>query len=139
MPEIAPTERELQALKVLWRLGEATVRDVCEALNEQGAALAYTTVLSLLQVMEQKRLVGHKADGKVYTYFAKVEREPTLAHLTRGFLNRVFDGAMDEFVLHAIDPNKLSATELARLESIIAQARKEPHPAAGRKRKDANP
>jgi BlaI family transcriptional regulator, penicillinase repressor len=132
VPDIVPTERELQALKVLWQLGQATVREICEALNQQGAELAYTTVLSLLQVMEQKRLVGHKASGKVYSYFAKVEREPTLARLARGFLDRVFDGAMDEYVLHALDPKKLTAAELARLESLIAQARQQ----AGRKRKE---
>ena len=94
--------------------------------------MAYTTVLSLLQVMEQKGLVGHTASGKVYTYFARVEREATLARLARGFLDRVFDGAMDEYVLHALDPKKLSAAELARLESLIASARQH----ASRKRKE---
>jgi BlaI family transcriptional regulator, penicillinase repressor len=123
VPDAIPTERELQALKVLWQLEQATVREICNALNEQGADLAYTTVLSLLQVMEQKRLVGHKASGKVYTYFAKAEREATLARLARGFLDRVFDGAMHEYVLHALDAKKLSAAELARLEELIARAR----------------
>jgi predicted transcriptional regulator len=97
MATVAPTERELQALKVLWQLGRATVRDITAAINERGESLAYTTVLSLLQVMEQKGLVGHEASGKVYSYFARVEREAVLSRLARGFLDRVFDGAMDEY------------------------------------------
>jgi predicted transcriptional regulator len=125
VPDVVPTERELQALKVLWQAGEATVREITAAMSERGAELAYTTVLSLLQVMEQKGLVGHKASGKVYTYFAKVDRERTLGRLARGFLDRVFDGAMDQYVLHALEARRLSPAELARLEDLIAQARQQ--------------
>jgi predicted transcriptional regulator len=122
--EANPTERELQALKILWQLGEATVRQICDALAEQGETLAYTTVLSLLQVMEQKGLVGHAAAGKSYTYFAKVQRESTFRTLARDFLDTVFDGALDEYVMHALQGKKLTAAELARLEQMIAQAKK---------------
>ncbi|MCA9230672.1 MAG: BlaI/MecI/CopY family transcriptional regulator, partial [Planctomycetales bacterium] len=60
MPDFQPTDRELEALKVLWELGEATVREICDQMNVAGEGLAYTTVLSLLQVMEQKGLVSHR-------------------------------------------------------------------------------
>src|SRR5438094_4842866 len=107
--QAVPTERELQALKVLWQVGEATVRDICDAINAQGDSLAYTTVLSLLQVMEQKGLVGHRAGGKSYAYFARVEREATIRTLARGFLDRVFDGAVDEYLVHALEAKRPSA------------------------------
>ena len=123
MATVMPTERELQALKVLWQLGRATVRDITAAINERGESLAYTTVLSLLQVMEQKGLVGHEASGKVYSYFARVEREAVLARLARGFLDRVFDGAMDEYLVHALESKRISPAELARLEALIAQTK----------------
>jgi len=123
MSETLPTERELQALKILWQLGEATVRQICDALNARGENLAYTTVLSLMQVMEQKELVGHTVSGKSYTYFAKVQRESTFRTLAKGFLDTVFDGAMDEYLIHALEARKVSADELARLEQMIAQAR----------------
>jgi len=123
--EIMPSERELEALKVLWARGEATVRQICDAINERGERLAYTTVLSLLQVMEQKGLVGHTASGRVYSYFARIDRERTLRRLARGFLDRVFDGAMDEYVLHALDAKRPSGEELARLEELIALARQQ--------------
>jgi predicted transcriptional regulator len=131
---VAPTERELQALKILWQLEEATVRQVADALAERGENLAYTTVLSLLQVMEQKGLVGHTSAGKTYTYHAKVQRENTFRSLAKGFLESVFDGAMDEYVIHALQGKKLSVAEIQRLEELIAQA-KEKSP--GRSRKSA--
>jgi BlaI family penicillinase repressor len=123
MAGIVPTERELQALKVLWQLGQATVRDITAAINERGESLAYTTVLSLLQVMEQKGLVGHEASGKVYSYFARVQREAVLGRLARGFLDRVFDGAMDEYLVHALESKRISPAELARLEQLIDKAK----------------
>ena len=123
MTAVAPTERELQALKVLWQLGRASVREICDALGEQGDKLAYTTVLSLLQVMEQKGLVGHTASGKSYSYYAKVDRERTFRTLAGGFLDRVFDGALDEYLVHALQARSLSSEELTRLEGLITQAR----------------
>lgn len=123
MPDVIPTERELQALKVFWQAGQATVREICDAIDSQGDRLAYTTVLSLLQVMEQKGLVGHTAAGKVYTYFPRVRREPTFRRLAKGFLETVFDGAMDEYVMRAFESRRLSSDEISRLEQMIASAK----------------
>jgi predicted transcriptional regulator len=124
MPDI-PTDRELEALKVLWDRGEATVRDVCDTLNAEGEELAYTTVLSLLQVMEQKGLVTHRSEGKAYVYLPAIEREKTLGQLAKGFLDRVFDGALDEYLVHALGKRKISASELDQLEAMLAAARKQ--------------
>jgi BlaI family transcriptional regulator, penicillinase repressor len=121
--EPIPTDRELEALKVLWRHGEATVRDIYDRINEDGAKLAYTTVLSLLQVMEQKGLVRHRQRGKAYWYSAAVRRDHTFRQLAGGFLEKVFDGAMDEYLVHALQSRRLSAEELDRLEKMIAEAR----------------
>ena len=97
MAEPSPTDRELEALKVLWERGEATIREIADAMNSQSkksgeAAIAYTTVLSLLQVMEQKRLVDHRRDGKAYIYVPLVEQNSTFRRLAGSFLNKVFDG-----------------------------------------------
>jgi BlaI family transcriptional regulator, penicillinase repressor len=121
--ETVPTERELEALKVLWRDGEATVRDVYDRLCQAGAKPAYTTVLSLLQVMEQKGLVTHRQEGKAYLYSAAVERDCTFRTLAGGFLERVFDGAMDEYLVHALQSRRPSDDELDRLERMIGEAR----------------
>jgi BlaI family transcriptional regulator, penicillinase repressor len=125
MGDLEPTDRELEALKVLWERAEATVRDVCDVLNERGAELAYTNVLSLLQVMEQKGLVSHRRDGKAYVYAARIERTKTFRQMAGGFLDRVFDGAVDEYLVHALESRKLSAGELDELEKMIADAKRQ--------------
>ena len=112
MADLVPTDRELEALKVLWQRGEATVRDLWREMTAAENDLAYTTVLSLLQVMEQKGLVGHKRVGKAYAYFAKVRREPTVRKLAGGFLDKVFDGAVDEYLVHVLGSRKLKEAEL---------------------------
>jgi BlaI family penicillinase repressor len=121
---LPPTDRELDALKVLWDRREATVRDVFDAMNARGAELAYTTVLSLMQVMEQKGLVSHRRDGKAYVYLPLIERESTFRQIAGGFLERVFDGAVDEYLVHALESRPLDAKQLDELQAMIDAARK---------------
>jgi len=123
MAELVPTDRELDALKVLWQRGPSTVREIGDAVNQQGAELAYTTVLSLLQVMEQKGMVGHRRAGKAYVYYAKIERDSTFSKLAGGFLEKVFDGALEEYLVHALRSRNPGAADLDRLEKMIAEAR----------------
>src|SRR5262245_60227728 len=128
MNDVTPTERELEALKVLWERREATVRDIADAMNAAAKStadeLAYTTVLSLLQVMEQKALVDHRRDGKAYVYFPLVERGSTFRQLAGNFLNKVFNGALGEYLVHALESRRLSEAELAELEAMLAETRK---------------
>ena len=124
MTNLQPTDRELEALKVLWQQGEATVRDVCDAMNHNGQDLAYTTVLSLLQVMEQKGLVGHRRQGKAYVYLPRIERDTTLGQMAAGFLERVFDGSLDEYLVHALGSRKIKQSELEQLEAMLAKAKR---------------
>jgi predicted transcriptional regulator len=126
MSDAVPTDRELEALKVLWDRPQATVREICDAINARGEELAYTTVLSLLQVMEQKGLVGHKSAGKAYTYFARRPRDATFRQMASQFLDRVFDGAMDQYLVHALNSRKLKPDEIERLERMLAEAKKSP-------------
>jgi predicted transcriptional regulator len=128
MPDPTPTDRELEALKVLWDRREATVREIADAMNAQARKagsdeLAYTTVLSLLQVMEQKRLVGHRREGKAYIYEPLVEQKSTFRRLAGSFLEKVFDGAVDEYLVHALESKRLSVAELDELEAMLALAR----------------
>jgi predicted transcriptional regulator len=126
MADVVPTARELEALKVLWRRGRATVREIYRELEprESESALAYTTVLSLLQTMEQKGLVGHESAGKAYTYHAKVRRDSVFRKLAGSFLDQVFDGAMGEYVARALQTRTPSVAELEGLEKMIAEAKK---------------
>jgi predicted transcriptional regulator len=122
--ESSPTDRELEALKVLWERREASVRDIAEAMNAAAdEPLAYTTVLSLLQVMEQKGLVEHRRSGKAYVYLPRVERQSTFRGIAGRFLEKVFDGSLDEYLVHALESKRLSDAELDELEAMLAEAR----------------
>ena len=123
MTDVFPTDRELEALKVLWEKGQATVRDVWRVLSAAEPELAYTTALSLMQVLEQKGLVSHRAEGKTYVYFAQVERKNVFERLASRFLERVFDGAVDEYLVHALKGKRPSDEKLDRLERLIAEAK----------------
>jgi len=124
MSDVVPTARELEALKVLWARGRATVREIYQELKPREDGLAYTTALSLLQTMEQKGLVGHESAGKAYAYYAKVKRDGVYRKLAGGFLDRVFDGAMGEYVARALQSRRPSLKELEELEAMIAEAKK---------------
>ena len=120
MDEIpSPTSRELEILKVLWELGPSSVRSVHRELARQGD-LAYNTVQTLLRIMEDKGLVRHRAEGRVFVYEPVYGRDRVAARL----LHRVFDGALDQVVLSLLQAKEVSEDELKGLERLIAAARK---------------
>jgi predicted transcriptional regulator len=110
----------LEILKVLWELGSGSVREVHERLCPNGE-LAFNTVQTLLRIMEEKGLVGHRAEGRTFIYEPKHSRESVASR----FLTKVFDGALDQFVLSMLRAKDVSAEELKELERLIAQARRE--------------
>lgn len=119
MPELSPSERELDILKVLWELGEAKVRDVHAALCAQQKT-AFTTVQTILRIMADKGLVKQRALGRTLFYSPKYTREQASTR----FLNRVFDGALDKLVLNMLQAEDVSPDEMRDLERLIAKARR---------------
>lgn len=119
-----PTERELQILKVLWERGEATVREVYEALRDD-VPIVQNTVQAFLRTMEDKGLVRHRLEGRTFVYQPTHRREDTKQHLVSRVLHRVFDGAIDQLVQSALSLRQPTADELARLEELIREARGE--------------
>lgn len=121
-----PTARELDALRVLWQRGEATVREIYQEVRGDSQELAYTTILSLMQSMEKKGLVGRKQGGrgKTHYYFAKLEAEPTFRGLAGNFLETVFEGAIDQYLVRALESRATSLQELEQMEQMIAEAKR---------------
>jgi predicted transcriptional regulator len=119
LAEQAPSERELEILKVLWELGEGSVREVHERLHPRGDT-HFNTVQTLLRIMEDKGLVGHRTRRRTFIYFPKHTREK----VTRRFLHKVFDGALKPLVLSLLQAEDTSAADLRELERLIARARR---------------
>ena len=115
----SPTGRELEILKVLWEHGPASVRGVAERL-EVDKDLAYNTVQTLLRIMEEKGLVSHEVQGRTFVYTPCFSRDDSAAR----FLDRVFDGALEELVQSLLRRERMTPKELARLQAMITEARK---------------
>jgi BlaI family transcriptional regulator, penicillinase repressor len=120
------TDRELEILKVLWTHGKASVREVQEDLNKSGPPVAYSTVQTLLNIMEDKKgLVRHVVEGRTFIYVPKKSSERTIRELTKRFVDRVFDGAVDRMMVALIDSKAPSAEEFDRLRAMIDEAQRQ--------------
>jgi predicted transcriptional regulator len=122
--EEQPTAGELEVLKVLWDRGPSTVREVLEVLEGQRPR-AYTSVMSLLNVMTDKGLVVRVPQGRAFVYRPKVERERTLRRMVGDLLGRAFEGSAHELVAHLLDQTKPSAAELDEIRRTIAEYQNE--------------
>lgn len=119
----AVTDRELEILKVLWAKGKASVRDVQEELSRTAGPVAYSTVQTLLNIMEEKKdLVRHEVDGRTFVYSAKRSPDRTVRDMTRRFVDKVFDGALDKVMVALLEARQPNATELERLREMIEEA-----------------
>jgi predicted transcriptional regulator len=119
------TDRELEILKILWTRGKASVREVQEDLNEQSGPVAYSTVQTLLNIMEEKKgLVRHVVEGRTFIYVPKKAPDRTIRELTRRFVDRVFDGALDRVMVALIDSKAPSPEEFDRLRAMIDEAQR---------------
>jgi BlaI family penicillinase repressor len=124
-----PTPGELEVLQVLWREGPATVRQVMEALNT-ARPRAYTSVMSLLNVMVDKRLVRRRPQGRAFLYAPRVQRTSTLRKLVGELLSRAFQGSTRQLVMQLLEQTNPSPEELSELKRLIEEyhARKENQP-----------
>ena len=113
-----PTNAELEILRVLWQNGPSTVRSVTESLNKT-REVGYTTVLKLLQIMTEKRLVLRDESQRSHLYEARMRREQTQRQLVQDLLARAFGGASDELVMQALRAKKVSRDELAEIRKLL--------------------
>jgi predicted transcriptional regulator len=120
LAELVPSERELEILKVLWELGAGSVREVHERMCP-GGELAFNTIQTMLRIMEEKGLVEHRSEGRIFIYVPKHSRE----RVSSRFLNKVFDGALDQLVVSMLRAKDVSAGELKDLQKLIAKARRD--------------
>lgn len=120
MSDFVPSERELEILKALWEMGSGSVSEVHQRMCP-GGELAFNTVQTLLRIMEKKGLVEHRAEGRTFIYRPKYSRE----RATTRFLNKVFDGALDQLVLSVLRAKDASPDELKDLERLIAKTRRD--------------
>ena len=112
---------ELEVLKTLWDEGPCTVRQVLNHLHDQGRQVAYTTVLTFLSRLEQKRFVKSDKSDQAYVYRPLLSRQKVTASRLRAVIEQLYDGAAAPMVLQLMREENFSVDEIAALQNLIDQ------------------
>lgn len=116
--EIKATEKELQILQVVWQKGAVSVKEVHEALGGEEAN-GYTTILKLMQIMHEKKLLTRQKHGKLHLYEAVPTLENTRQQILDKMIQTVFRGSAAQLVLSALGTGKSSKEELKEIKKYL--------------------
>jgi len=117
------TKAEEEIMLILWKLGESTIRDVMTQLSEPDTP--YTTVSTVVRVLEKKEFVGHKAVGTTYLYYPLVPKKEYLRSYLTGIVSNYFDGSFSRMAAFFAKENDLDMGELHELITDIESELKE--------------
>ena len=118
-----PTELELEILKILWREGEGSVRQVREQLSGF-RDLAHTSVMTMMSIMKKKGYLKRTKKGKGYIYEPRVSREQTTRRMLGDMVDRVFHGSTMAAMVNMLEMGDIDEKELAELRRLINQKEK---------------
>ncbi len=112
------TESELRLMDILWQRGAATVSEVAGALDQQ-TALAYSTVLTTMRILEQKGYVRHTEEGRAFVYHPVIDRNQARRSAVQYIMSRFFNNSPELLMLNILENEAIDATELERLKEMI--------------------
>ena len=118
-----PSEAELRILHVLWDQGPSAVRDVLVRL-EKTTGVGYTTILKLLQIMHEKKLVERDESSHRHVYSARISREEAEERFVGDLVDSVFNGSKKRLVLQILDDAKSTQEELEEIRQAILEFEK---------------
>lgn len=118
MSEISFTPRELDVMSILWRRESGTVSEVKDELGE---SLAYTSVLSVLQTLEEKGFVRHEAEGRAYRYFPTVEPERAGRSALSRIREAIYQGSAEMMFAQLVSDRGLGRDELEEMRRLLAE------------------
>lgn len=108
-------------MKVVWQNGQATVRDVYEALLER-RHIAYTTVMTMMRVLEKKGHLKTRRENRAYLYRPTRPEQQVVKGMVREFVDRVFNGSAQPLLVHLVEDQQLTKEELEQLQRLIDEA-----------------
>ena len=118
------TDTELRIMEVLWRKRHATVAEVADDLPPP--PVAYSTVLTMLRILEQKGHAGHEERGRAYVYHPLIERDAAAKSAVGQLVKRFFRDNPSELALRLVEEGRPSADELRRLKQLIHDYEEKP-------------
>jgi BlaI family transcriptional regulator, penicillinase repressor len=116
------TGQELEIMKVVWDRETVTVRDVYEDLLAK-RKVAYTTVMTMLNILEQKGHLEKTQEDRAYVYRSIKPRNQVIRGMVREFVNRVFNGSAEPLLLHLVEDRKLSEKDIEEIRTLIRKDR----------------
>jgi predicted transcriptional regulator len=114
------TETELELMTILWRLGEGSVNEVLAALPA-GRELAYTSVSTILRILEQKKVLASRKEGRGHVYFPLVKKDRYEATSLQHLVTKVFDGEPATLVRRLIETKGLNEDDLKSIRALLNQ------------------
>jgi BlaI family transcriptional regulator, penicillinase repressor len=111
---------QLEIMKVVWRLSEATVRDVYEDLRLH-RPIAYTTVMTTMKNMESRGHLKKRSEGRAFVYSASVPENRMLRRIVGDFIDRVFNGSTEPLLAHLVEEQRLSEKDLEKIGKMIRE------------------
>ena len=120
-PSAALTDAETEVMAVLWRIHPASVSDIVMALNER-RAVTYSTVQTVLRILETKGYVTHDKVARAFIYKPVVDERQARLRALRHLVRRLFDGSPSLLVLNVLEDEELDDAERAQLRKLIERA-----------------
>lgn len=118
------TEAELRVMEIIWNRGPSTVQEVVDDLPAE-TPLAYSTVLTMLRILEKKGYLEHQKSGRAFVYQAIVEKEQAQQGALKDLIKRFFNNSPEQLVLNLMKDDSLEQDDIDRIQSLINDAAKE--------------
>ena len=117
-PEKKLTDAELEIMHVVWELDGGTVRQVHERLNQQ-RPLAYTTVMTMMNILEEKGHLSRRKEGRAYRYEPVRPKNQVISGMVDDFVGRVFEGSATPLIVSLVKDKKISKKDLEEIARMI--------------------
>lgn len=117
----ALTDAEARVMSVLWRRDSSTVGDVVAALNATRPS-TYSTIQTILRILETKGYVRHEKVARAFLYRAVVDERQARRRALRHLVGRLFNGSPSLLVLNVLEDEQMDAAELKKLKKLIEDA-----------------
>jgi BlaI family penicillinase repressor len=123
LDSIILTRQELHIMKVVWELGNATVKEVCDTMT-QTKQVAYTTILTLMGILEEKGALNHTRAGRAFVYSPVLSRQHATRNQVRDVVHRFFDGRPEALIEDILENETIAADRFEAVKNLV-ESRKE--------------
>jgi len=119
--EPVPAKSELEVLKILWKNGPSTVRQVHDILNTDIKTVQYTSTLKLMQVMTEKGMLKRDETNMKHIYSPLLEEKKTMGLVLQKFLHSMYNGSISSLLVAFLNSDKPSKKELEKVKDLLSK------------------